>query len=354
MALINPPIWLQAGSYPARSDRLAITAGLAYPGFAVDEATPLRIRQGVRPSYQNQQFRVRAAPTPNMSVIVSGGIAFIDQHDTGGVGTYVVVNDADVVLNVNPAGAAGQYRKDTVVVSVYDAEYAGSVSEARLEVIQGPYATSAGATVRGTLPPNAQVLADINIGPGQTSIAAGNIIDVRNYTVSLGGIVPVPSNITPNRPHPGQVFYQPDRDQFVYGDSSGVVRPMAGQWQSYTPSLQNLSLGNGNIIARYRRHGDVVNLAVLLNWGSTTSASGVIQYSLPVAPAADSMRWNGDVLINPPGTFRIGKCWLYYNSTVVSVAAIDPSNGGVAALSAAGITMANGGWVSMNISYAVA
>ncbi|MGI3198449.1 hypothetical protein ACRJ4B_16160 [Streptomyces sp. GTA36] len=223
MTVINPPSWMQAGSYPARNDRLALSALLSYPGFAADEATPTRIRQGIKPSYQNQQMKVRAAATPNMTVIVSGGFAYVDQHDTGGIGTYIVTNDGDVTLNVSPAGGAGQYRKDSVVCSVYDAEYAGSVSEARLEIIQGPYAATAGATVRGSLPPNAQILADISIGPSQTSVSAANIADVRNFSVAAGGVLPVASNVAPPRPHPGQMMYLTDTDSFTYGKADGTV-----------------------------------------------------------------------------------------------------------------------------------
>ncbi|MFJ8144692.1 hypothetical protein ACIQ6R_06405 [Streptomyces sp. NPDC096048] len=354
MALINPPIWLQAGSYPARSDRLAIAALMSYPGFQVDEATPLRIRQGIKPSYQNAQLKVRAAPTPNMSVIVSGGFAFIDQHDTGGTGTYIVCNDADVIRTVQPSGGAGQYRKDTVVVSVYDQEYAGDISEARIEVIQGPYAATSGATVRGTLPPNAQILADITVGPSQASIGNNHISDVRNYTVGLGGIVPVTSNIQPPRPHPGQVFYQSDGDRFVYGDGSGNVQPVLGEWLPYTPSLANINIGNGTVRAKYRHAGDHVDLQVLLEFASGTSLTGVPQFSLPVSPLNDLMRWTGDAMINPPGTFRVGQCWLYHDSTFLTVGAVNPANGGLGTFSSAGITMGIGGWITANISYATA
>lgn len=224
MAAINPPAWLQAGSYPARTDRLsAITASLYYSGFAVDEATPLRPRAGVRPSYQNYQLKVRAAATPNMTVIVSAGIAWVDNHDVNGYGTYVMVNDADVTLNVNPAGGAGQFRKDSVGFTLYDAETAGAANECRLEIIQGPYAASAGATVRGTIPPNMVVLADLAIAPSQTSVATGNISDVRNYTVGLGGIAPIPSAVAPDHPAPGQIWYEPDLDRFRYGKSAGTI-----------------------------------------------------------------------------------------------------------------------------------
>lgn len=221
MAVINPPAWMQAGSYPARNDRLVISALLGYPGYLVDESTPMRIRQGVKPSYQQQQLKVRAAPTPNMTIIVSAGFAFIDNHDTGGAGTYVCANDADVTLTVDPAGGAGQFRKDCVVASVYDAETAGALSEWKLEIIKGTYAASAGAAVRPSLPPNAQILADVAVGASVTSISTGNITDVRQFSVAAGGIMPVASSGTPNRPHPGQVFYQTNLDKFVYGKSDG-------------------------------------------------------------------------------------------------------------------------------------
>ncbi|MFD9834508.1 MULTISPECIES: hypothetical protein [Streptomyces] len=224
MAEINPPAWMQAGSYPARTDRLILSALLSYPGFAVDESTPMRIRQGVKPSYQNYQLKVRAAATPNMTVIVSAGFCFIDNHDAGGLGTYICVNDADRTLNVATAGGTGQYRKDCVVASVYDAETAGSVSEWRLEIIQGTYAASAGAATRPSLPPNCSLLADLSIGPAQTSVAAANIGDVRNFSVGLGGILPVSSSIAPNRMHPGQMQYRTDTDDLYVGTLAGPSR----------------------------------------------------------------------------------------------------------------------------------
>lgn len=223
MAIITPPAWQQAGSYPARNDRLALSGLLAYPGNASDEATPLRVRPGVKPSYQNYQLKVRAAGTPNMTVIVSGGLCVIDQRETGGSGAYVCANDGDVTLTVQPAGGAGQYRKDTVVASVYDAEYSGAVSEWRLEVIQGPYAASAGATVRGTLPSNAIPLADLAIAPSQSSVTNANITDVRVYTVASGGILPLTATTDMSRPHPGEVRYRTDTDTFVYGKSDGTT-----------------------------------------------------------------------------------------------------------------------------------
>lgn len=222
MAEINPPAWLQAGSYPARTDRLsAVTSLLSYAGYAADEATPLRPRQGMRPSYQGYQLKARAAATPNMTVIISGGMCFVDNHDLNGYGTYVLINDADKTVAISAAGGAGQFRKDTVVFSVYDAETAGAANSCQIEVIQGPYAASAGATVRGSLPANCVVICDIAIAPSQTSVTSGNLTDGRAFTVALGGIGAYPSNGTPDHPHPGMVMYQTDLDKFIYGKSDG-------------------------------------------------------------------------------------------------------------------------------------
>lgn len=300
MATINPPAWMQAGSYPARNDRLALTALLSYSGFSTDEATPMRIRQGVKPSYQNYQLKVRAAATPNMTVIVSAGFCFIDQHDTGGVGSYVCVNDADVTLTVAPAGGAGQYRKDTVVASVYDAEYAGTASEWRLEIIQGPYAASAATTTRGTLPNNAQILADIAIAPSQTSVSAANITDVRNYTVAAGGILPVTSSLQPSHLAPGQLVYLTDTDRFLYGQNGGgqgELQKTPGAWTAWTPTWSTStgshlpSWGDATINCRYTRLGRTVlfNMAITFgsatNFGSGATGSDNWTFTLPVTSA---------------------------------------------------------------------
>lgn len=287
MTVISPPAWMQAGSYAARTDRLsAVTAGLWYSGFSADEATPLRPRQGVRPSYQGYQLKARPAGTPNMTIIVSAGIAFVDNHDINGYGSYAVVNDGDVTVTVAAAGGAGQFRKDSVCLSVYDAETAGAVSAAVLEIVQGPYAASAGATVRGTLPPNCVVLADLAIAPSQTSVAAGNITDVRNFTASLGGIASIPSTTAPTHPHPGQMWYEPDLDRFRYGTSTGAVQSLLPEWQNYTPTwtaaTTNPTIGAGSLVGRYALVGKTCHVKIeITTAGNTNYGNGQYNWALP-------------------------------------------------------------------------
>jgi hypothetical protein len=55
-------------------------------------------------------------------------------------------------------------------------------------------------------------------------------------------------------------------------------------WTAYTPTLTNITLGNGTVIGRYQLVGKTVNLFFSLTLGSTTSFTAGIAVSLPVAP----------------------------------------------------------------------
>lgn len=64
-----------------------------------------------------------------------------------------------------------------------------------------------------------------------------------------------------------------------------------GDWSTYTPTLLGSTsggtIGNGTLVARYVRLGDLVVAQVDLVWGSTTSAgTGTALLSLPVAARA--------------------------------------------------------------------
>ena len=55
---------------------------------------------------------------------------------------------------------------------------------------------------------------------------------------------------------------------------------------SWTPSLTNITLGNGTLTSRYIKIGRLVSFQVGLLWGSTTGFSGNIQFTLPLTPAS--------------------------------------------------------------------
>jgi hypothetical protein len=59
-----------------------------------------------------------------------------------------------------------------------------------------------------------------------------------------------------------------------------------GSWTTWTPTWTNLTLGNGVLNAKYTKIGKTVCLFLQLVWGTTTSASGAVQFSLPLTAAA--------------------------------------------------------------------
>lgn len=65
---------------------------------------------------------------------------------------------------------------------------------------------------------------------------------------------------------------------------------IADAWTSYTPTYSNFSLGNGTVDAGYYRVGRTVVYRGAITFGSTSSVTGNIQVSLPVA--AKSSTWS--------------------------------------------------------------
>lgn len=72
-------------------------------------------------------------------------------------------------------------------------------------------------------------------------------------------------------------------------------------WTSYTPTWTNLTVGNGTLVGAYRDNGSMIDLSVKLTFGSTTSVSGNISFSLPVnaeTTSVDTFRAGGRYLDN--------------------------------------------------------
>lgn len=55
-------------------------------------------------------------------------------------------------------------------------------------------------------------------------------------------------------------------------------------WTSYTPTLTNLTLGNGTLTFTYQQVGKIVNVRGRFSLGSTSAVTGSATFSLPVTP----------------------------------------------------------------------
>jgi hypothetical protein len=71
-------------------------------------------------------------------------------------------------------------------------------------------------------------------------------------------------------------------------------------WTAYTPTLGNITLGNGTLACAFTRYGKTIKARGNLIAGTTTTfAAGVLSFSLPVVPHA----------IYGPG-HAVGVCYL--------------------------------------------
>lgn len=172
MTLVSPPSWLQAGSYPAESDRLTTQALYATTGII-----------------GSSSLAVTQNSPAGMSVRVAAGWAAIIGTTQANMGAYVAYNDAQTTLTVTTADPTNP-RIDLVCVTVRDAYYTGAFNDVIFQVIAG---TPAGSPVAPTLPANSISLATLAVGAGVTSITTANITDTRVAVTSNLAISSLPS-----------------------------------------------------------------------------------------------------------------------------------------------------------------
>lgn len=158
MTLVSPPSWLQAGSYPAESDRQVQQALYATTGII-----------------GSSSLAVTQNSPAGMSVKVAAGWGAIIGTTQANMGAYTFYNDAIATLTVTTADPTNP-RIDRVVVTVRDAYYTGAYNDVIFQVLAG---TPAGSPTAPAIPDNSISLATIAVGAGVTSITTANITDTR-------------------------------------------------------------------------------------------------------------------------------------------------------------------------------
>lgn len=172
MTLVSPPSWLQAGSYPAESDRL--TQQALYATTGIIGSASLAITQN--------------SPA-GMSVRAAAGWAAVVGTTQANMGVYTFYNDGTTTLTVTTADPTNP-RIDLVCATVRDAYYSGAFNDVIFQVIAG---TPAGSPVAPALPANSISLATIAVGAGVTQINTANITDTRVAVTSNLDISSLPS-----------------------------------------------------------------------------------------------------------------------------------------------------------------
>lgn len=157
---LETPIFLQAGSYPARALRRLTEATLH---LGVVNEGDLKVTQ-------------RGAGA-NMTVDVAAGLVVVPAA-SGSNGRYLCANTATVSLSIGAAPGAGDGRIDIVIAEVRDAQYAGADNDWQLLVVAG---TADPSPTTPAVPAGAVALAAVTVTDATTSIVDAAIFDGRSY-----------------------------------------------------------------------------------------------------------------------------------------------------------------------------
>lgn len=72
-------------------------------------------------------------------------------------------------------------------------------------------------------------------------------------------------------------------DVLTAADTNLYLMHEGGAWTSWTPTWTSLSVGNGTVSALYARASRLITWKLKLTFGSTTTVSGGIRFTLPAA-----------------------------------------------------------------------
>lgn len=241
MTVQNPPIFLQGGSHPAEDTRRALEA---------------IIGRGLEGIVQSTDMSVAENGTPNMSVDVAGGQAFIQGTEGTYQAAYFVENRGTTNLTISASDPTNP-RIDLVVAKIEDSAYSGATDAWSLAVVTG---TPAGSPSAPTAPDNSITLAQVAVAASATSITNANITDTRT---SVGRLFhgQVGINETPDSADTLQLI--------VAGGSDASLSEGTGYLQIGESGGANIAIDNNEIIARDGA-GAASNLVINNNGGTVS------------------------------------------------------------------------------------
>jgi hypothetical protein len=190
-------------NHTAEVDRGVANALLA----GSDSGSPLQSRGGIHNTHGGE-LAVTQNGSPNMSVNVASGVAFIPGVEGSKQGVYTAVNDATVNVTLTASDPA-QPRIDLIVAQVRDQAYSGAINDWRIINVTGVASASPAVP---SAPNSSLILARIAVAAATTTIVNANITDQRVWAAALGGVINCTSTTRPgtNTVPQGQLIYELD------------------------------------------------------------------------------------------------------------------------------------------------
>jgi hypothetical protein len=235
---------------------------------------------------------VTANGTPNNHVFVAPGLASVRGTQNNDQGPYICPLSSSFDITV-PAAHATLDRRDLIVAQVKDGEFAAFAGGSTWtpELVQG---TAAGSPVDPTVPEDCLVLARLLVRDsteaGGTIIRTQDITDLR-VQARVGGITPVAAAADWINPQANDIiFNRAKRSLLVRNDANTAWEVVSGLGAgfNYTPTLFDITIGNGRNVARYRRIGRTIVADGLIVLGSTSVMnSNIFGVGLPNSAPAD-------------------------------------------------------------------
>lgn len=105
---------------------------------------------------------------------------------------------------------------------------------------------------------------------------------------------------------------------------SAIDTSLGGAWTSYTPTWTNLTVGNGVNSFFYKQINKTVFIRGRFDFGSTSSISGAVNLTLPVAKTGSNAISLTAMLGDASGNAHVGRA-LFVSNTEIRIFAINAS-----------------------------
>jgi hypothetical protein len=178
MTLLNPPAYLQGGTYTALLDRQHLVTARNYK----DTADNARARSGLLPDTMAWSAAISAV---GFSITIGPFRAIVANSFATSAGDYEVVsvgNDTRAQTGSSPT----TNRIDIIGVRVFDAFYAGAVNQADVVIIQGT--ATAGTPADPVLPASFLPFYRLTVSASSTTPV---VTDMRRRTAPVGAVCPI-------------------------------------------------------------------------------------------------------------------------------------------------------------------